>query len=64
VSSGLRALAAAGYIEEQPFEPLANVIVGALNYGMMAVAASRDPAAARPTAEEAIERLLRGLRID
>ena len=53
---------AAGNIAEQPIEPLAHLIVGALNEAALAVAAASDADAAREEFAVSIERVLEALR--
>ena len=53
---------AAGNIPEQPVEPLAHLIVGALNEAALAVAAASDAAGAREEFALSIERVLDALR--
>jgi len=51
-----------GGLEDQPVEPLAHLILGALNEASMAIARDSDPAAARQRIGGALARLLDGLR--
>jgi AcrR family transcriptional regulator len=53
---------AAGNIPEQPVEPLAHLIVGALNEAALAVAAADDPMAARDEFAASMDRVLEALR--
>ncbi|EPH44021.1 putative HTH-type transcriptional repressor AcnR [Streptomyces aurantiacus JA 4570] len=54
----LKALAAAGIIADQPVEPLARLLSGAMNEAALWIARGGDPGAA----EQALDRLLAGLR--
>lgn len=54
----LAALAAAGTIADQPVEPLARLLSGAMNEAALWIAQGGDPQAA----EQALDRLLAGLR--
>ncbi len=62
VGFGLRALMASGDIPEQPVEPLAIVLVGALNQMGRAIARSPDPVTTRDELAAAIRSILEGLR--
>jgi AcrR family transcriptional regulator len=62
VRAGLLLLIQAGVIEEQPVEPLAHLILGALMEAGMVIARAEDPDAARMEVGAAVERLLEGLR--
>lgn len=58
LTEALGALVAAGVIADQPVEPLARLLSGAMNEGALWVARGGDPHAA----EQALDRLLAGLR--
>src|ERR671931_602326 len=62
VTAGLRSVIDAGYIEEQPVEPLAHLLLGALTEGGLLIARSEDRAAARRDVGDGLDRILRGLR--
>jgi AcrR family transcriptional regulator len=62
VVAGVAAAVDAGLIEQQPVEPLANVLFGALAQAGMVVARADDPGAARTEMEAAMDRLLDALR--
>jgi AcrR family transcriptional regulator len=62
VVAGVAAAVDAGLVEQQPVEPLANVLFGALAQAGMVVARADDPAAARTEMEAAMDRLLDALR--
>ena len=62
VVAGLEAAMTAGLIEAQPVAPLAHVLFGALTEAGMVVARAGDPRAARTEMDEAMDRLLDGLR--
>lgn len=53
---------AAGELEPQPVEPLAHLLMGALNEAGLAIAAAPDQAAARAEMGAAVGRLVAGLR--
>jgi hypothetical protein len=53
---------AAGNLPAQPIEPLAHLIVGALNEAALAVAAAEDPQAARDAFAAAMDGVLTALR--
>jgi AcrR family transcriptional regulator len=57
----LRSLVSAGVIAEQPVEPLARLLSGAMNEAALWLARSDDPDALAAT-ERALDRLLGGLR--
>ncbi|MFH8796949.1 hypothetical protein [Streptomyces sp. NPDC017941] len=57
-AQALTALAAAGIIADQPAEPLARLLSGAMNETALRIARGGDPHAA----EQALDRLLAGLR--
>lgn len=58
----IRSAIAQGLIEDQPVEPLAAVIFGALHEAAMLIARASDKQAARQSVSGAIERLFDGLR--
>jgi AcrR family transcriptional regulator len=62
VEAGLRSVMAAGYIEQQPVEPLAHLLLGALTEGGLLIARAEDRPAARTEVGDSLDRLLRGLR--
>jgi AcrR family transcriptional regulator len=62
VQAGLQSIMEAGYIEEQPVEPLAHVLLGALTEGGLLIGRSEDRAAARRDVGDSLDRVLRGLR--
>jgi AcrR family transcriptional regulator len=62
VVAGVAAAVDAGLVEQQPVEPLANVLFGALAQAGMVVARADDPGAARTEMEAAMDRLLDALR--
>jgi AcrR family transcriptional regulator len=61
VRFGLRSAIEAGAIPAQPVDPLAHVLIGALNESALYVARAEDPAAAREQCVTIIDRILRGL---
>jgi AcrR family transcriptional regulator len=58
VTEGLRAVMAAGQIDDQPIEPLAHIILAALNEAALLVAGADDPGATRTTVGTMLDRLL------
>jgi AcrR family transcriptional regulator len=63
VRAGLQLVMEAGLIEEQPLDPLAHLILGALGEAGLVIARAEDPKAARAEVGASVERLLDGLRI-
>jgi AcrR family transcriptional regulator len=63
VRTGLQSMIDAGLIEQQPLEPLAHMMLGALQEGGLLIAHADDPVAARREVGEGVERILRGLRV-
>ncbi|MES4908416.1 MULTISPECIES: hypothetical protein [unclassified Streptomyces] len=61
LTEALEALAAAGIIAEQPVEPLARLLSGAMNEAALWLARSTSPQALAQT-ERALDQLLTGLR--
>jgi AcrR family transcriptional regulator len=62
VQAGLQSIMEAGYIEEQPIEPLAHLLLGALTEGGLLIGRSQDRKAARREVGDGLERILSGLR--
>ncbi|MFJ4343365.1 hypothetical protein [Streptomyces sp. NPDC088915] len=58
LTEALTTLAATGIIADQPVEPLARLLSGAMNEAALWIARGGDPQAA----EQALDRLLTGLR--
>jgi len=58
----LGGLMEAGLLEQQPVEPLAHMLLGALSEAGMVIAEAEDAAAARAAVGDSLDRLLRGLR--
>jgi AcrR family transcriptional regulator len=52
----------AGYFDKQPVDPLAHVLLGALNEAALAIARSDDKAKARKQMGRSVARLIAGLR--
>jgi hypothetical protein len=52
----------AGDLDRAPIDPLAHILLGALNAASIAIARAEDPAAARAEIGVALERLIEGLR--
>jgi AcrR family transcriptional regulator len=63
VRAGLELVMNAGLIEEQPIEPLAHLMLGALGEAGLVIARADDPKAARAEVGASVERLLAGLRV-
>jgi AcrR family transcriptional regulator len=62
VQLSLESAMAEGYYERQPVEPLAQLILGALNEAGLAIARAEDPARARKEMGAGVARLLDGLK--
>jgi AcrR family transcriptional regulator len=62
VSAGLDAVMEAGFIEQQPVEPLAHLLLGALTEGGLLIARSEDRETARREVGEGVDRIMQGLR--
>lgn len=62
VSAGLQSVMEAGYIDEQPIEPLAHLLLGALTEGGLLIARAEDRGAARREVGDGLDRILQGLR--
>jgi hypothetical protein len=52
----------AGYIDRQPVEPLAHLLLGALTEGGLLIARADDRERARNEVGEGLDRILSGLR--
>ncbi|MFE9019720.1 TetR/AcrR family transcriptional regulator [Streptomyces sp. NPDC007808] len=63
LTEALEALVAAGTIADQPVEPLARLLSGAMNEAALWLARSAGPQALEQT-ERALDQLLNGLRLD
>jgi AcrR family transcriptional regulator len=63
VRGGLESIMEAGLIEEQPVEPLAHLMLGALAEAGLMIARSENPKKARQEVGKSVERLLEGLRL-
>jgi AcrR family transcriptional regulator len=63
VRAGLQNLIDTGLIEEQPVEPLAHLVLGALTEGGLLIARSQDRETARAEVGLSMDRLLAGLRV-
>ena len=62
VQAGLQSVIDAGYIEQQPVEPLAHLLLGALTEGGLLIARADDREKARREVGDGLDRILRGLR--
>ena len=63
VRAGLQLVMEAGLIEQQPIEPLAHLLLGAMAEGGLLIARAADPAAARHEVGDSLDRILQGLRV-
>jgi AcrR family transcriptional regulator len=63
VRGGLQSMVDAGLVEEQPLEPLAHMLLGAMQEAGLLIAHAEDPEAARREVGDSLVRLLQGLRI-
>jgi AcrR family transcriptional regulator len=63
VRAGLQLVMEAGLIAEQPLDPLAHLLLGALSEAGLVIARAEDPKAARVEVGASVERLLDGLRL-
>ncbi len=63
VQAGLQSVIDAGYIEKQPVEPLAHMLLGALTEGGLLIGRAEDRGAARREVGEGLDRILGGLRV-
>jgi AcrR family transcriptional regulator len=63
VRTGLESIMEAGLIEQQPVEPLAHLMLGALAEAGLMIARAEDPKKARQEVGKSVERLLEGLRL-
>ena len=61
VQVSLQSLIEAGLVADQPVEPLAHLVIGALSEAAMVIAQAEDTRAARTEMGEAVERLMGGL---
>ena len=64
VQFSLQSLVDAGLIEQQPVDPLAHLVIGALSEAAVVIAQAEDTEAARVEMGAALERLMGGLRTD
>src|SRR5919109_372618 len=62
VQAGLQSLIDASYMEPQPVEPLAHLLLGALTEGGLMIARADDREAARREVGEGLDRIMQGLR--
>ena len=62
VRAGLAAAMEAGVLARGPIDPLAHVLLGALEEGALYVAQAEDPATARSEVAGVVRRVLNGLR--
>ena len=64
VRHALQVMVDAGLIEEQPLEPLAHMLLGAMAEAGLLIAHADDPKTARGEVGESLVRLLAGLRVN
>ncbi len=64
VRAGLQLVMEAGMIEQQPLDPLAHLMLGALAEAGLVIARAEDPVVARAEVGESVRRLLNGLRVE
>jgi AcrR family transcriptional regulator len=64
VQFGIQSLIDAGLIEDQPVDPLAHLVIGALSEAAVVIAQADDTQAARAEMGTAMERLMTGLRVE
>jgi AcrR family transcriptional regulator len=62
IATALADAIASGQLERQPVEPVAHLVLGALNQAGLAIARAPEPAAARVEIGRALARLVDGLR--
>jgi AcrR family transcriptional regulator len=63
VRAGLQAMVEAGLVEDQPLDPLAHMLLGAMQEAGLLIAHADDPEAARREVGDSLVRLLQGLRV-
>jgi AcrR family transcriptional regulator len=63
VRAGLQAMVEAGLIADQPLDPLAHMLLGAMQEAGLLIAHADDPVAARQEVGDSLVRLLNGLRV-
>ncbi|HKA52114.1 MAG TPA: TetR/AcrR family transcriptional regulator [Candidatus Binatia bacterium] len=61
VRQGLQAAVDTGYVDPLPVDPLAHILLGALNEAAMVIARAEDVQAARAEVGAVVDRLLKGL---
>jgi len=61
VAAAVEAAIASGQIPRQPVQPLAHLMLGAMNHAGLYIAGAADPAAARKEMERALRRVVDGL---
>ena len=52
----------AGYVDTQPVDPLAHILLGALNEAAMVIARAEDEQSTRAEVGAVVDRLLKGLK--
>ena len=63
VRGGLQAMVDAGLVEDQPLDPLAHMLLGAMQEAGLLIAHAEDKEAARREVGDSLVRLLQGLRV-
>lgn len=63
VRGGLQSMVDAGLVEDQPLEPLAHMLLGAMQEAGLLIAHAEDPVTARREVGDSLVRLLQGLRV-
>jgi AcrR family transcriptional regulator len=63
VRQGLQAAVDTGYVDPLPVDPLAHILLGALNEAAMVIARAEDVQAARAEVGAVVDRLLKGLTV-
>jgi AcrR family transcriptional regulator len=63
VRAGLQLVMDAGLIDQQPIEPLAHMLLGAMAEAGLLIAHAEDAKAARAEVGESLDRLMQGLRV-
>jgi AcrR family transcriptional regulator len=63
VRTGLQTMVDAGLVADQPLDPLAHMLLGAMQEAGLLIAHAEDPEAARREVGDSLVRLLQGLRV-
>ena len=62
IRQSLQAAMKAGYVDTQPVDPLAHILLGALNEAAMVIARAEDEQSTRAEVGAVVDRLLKGLK--